>query len=467
MRIAQELSDVDGKAGRTGGGGGIDLLGDCVVAASLGAIAKRFPSIFRPGKLDIFHANFTAAMRLLRELERRFCRTEAQRRRLRTHAATAGFIALWDLQTHFEVRAQSIRERLAAALERAALATGSGGDGAAAAGGRGSASASGSGSGTALLLRGVPARALWSALNACWSPRVALQPLVPHFARLGLELVTGFAEWSDARVVALAATHAAGNRGDERRAKAAVDELAVACEDLRVLADALRGDWEGRARESWVDARVAKEVVVPMMARVATRTLAPLAERCWRQLEASSVAMCQSALLAIKSVPSAFKMQSKPLPTRPSPFLPSITRPLAVALRRHEASIPAARRRDVVENVAALLLREYEAIVAETVARVQRTERSLAKLRAKQRLRGGATRGTGGSSGGGDGGVEGVEREATETEKICRQLLLDAQALGNQLEELPFGGIDLVTSGDFARFIGTVELLLSSVDGAE
>ena len=354
--------------------------------------------------------------------------------------------------------ARSIRERLAADLERAALATGSGGDGAAAPAGRDS------DSGTAALLRGAPARALWSALNACWSPRVALQPLVPHFARLGLELVAVFAAWSDARVVALAASHAAGNRGDERRAKAAVDELAVACEDLRVLADALRAGWESRARESWVDARVAKEIVVPMMARVATRTLAPLAERCWRQLEVSSVAMCQGALLAIKAVPSAFKMQSKPLPTRPSPFLPSITRPLAAALRRHEASIPAPRRRGVVENVAALLLREYEALVAETVARVRRTERSLAKLRAKQRLRDGATRGTAGSGGG--GGVERVEHEATETEKICRQLLLDARALGKQLEELPFGGIDPETNGDFARFISAVELLLSSVDDA-
>ena len=109
-------------------------------------------------------------------------------------------------------------------------------------------------------------------------------------------------------------------------------------------------------------------------------------------------------------------------------------------------------------------MREYEALVAETVARVRRTERSLAKLRAKQRLRDGATRGTAGSGGG--GGVERVEHEATETEKICRQLLLDARALGKQLEELPFGGIDPETNGDFARFISAVELLLSSVDDA-
>ena len=471
IRVGHELAESGSTAG-----GGIDLLGSCVVATTLEAVAARLPGIFRPGKSDTFHSNFMASMRLLREIERRFCRTEAQRVALRALPAVATFVRLWDLLTYFEVRAARIKSSLDASLA-AAAAEGSASSSAAettkeaeqeqreaAEGKSGVAEESESAAladaaAVAIGLRAAPSKALWFALSECWNPRVSLQPLVPQFAQLSLELVARFATWAGERIVALAQRHAAGTRGDERRAKAAVDEIVLLRADLRALHGGLETELVERARESWVDARTARNVIAPMMEDVAALKILPLIEQCWRQIEASIAAMCSTALLAVKSVPSAFKMGSKPMPTQCSPFVASILKPVASTLRRHESFVPEAQRRPLMERVVAVLLSQYAALVAETLNRVRRTERSLRKLRAKQQKRAKKAAGANEAADAAD--------EVTETDKICRQLLLDARAFGDELRALPHGGIDPTSSVSYQDFLAAVEAQIAAGDAEE
>lgn len=121
--------------------------------------------------------------------------------------------------------------------------------------------------------------------------------------------------------------------------------------------------------------------------------------------------------------------------SRHSHFMPSVLSPLGAFTESQRArALPKEARAALVEAVAASVTAKYEDMARELVSTVKKTESSLKRLKDR---RGGAA-----------GGAAGAGAEVSDTEKICKQLHLDAQEFARQLARF---GVDAAQLPAFQR----------------
>mmetsp|Transcript_48026 Transcript_48026/g.109063 ORF Transcript_48026/g.109063 Transcript_48026/m.109063 type:complete len:398 (+) Transcript_48026:1158-2351(+) len=63
-------------------------------------------------------------------------------------------------------------------------------------------------------------------------------------------------------------------------------------------------------------------------------------EQCWGQIVAAVASRCIKELQQVRGVTASFRMTNKPAPTQPSPFLPSLLKPLKTFLAAHGSQAP-------------------------------------------------------------------------------------------------------------------------------
>ena len=128
------------------------------------------------------------------------------------------------------------------------------------------------------------------------------------------------------------------------------------------------------------------------------------------------VERCVEALKQLKGITATFRMTNKPMPARHSHFVPIILSPLQTFLDNERTkSLSKSSRQAIVTQVIEEVSETYAEMTTELVATVKKTEASLNRLKDRQ--------GKTSSAGAGD------------TDKICRQLYLDAKEYGVQLEK--------------------------------
>jgi len=136
----------------------------------------------------------------------------------------------------------------------------------------------------------------------------------------------------------------------------------------------------------------------------------------------SAAGQCTEALKQLRGIVATYRMTNKPLPTRPSHFVPSFVRPLREALESEGArALSAGARAALAAAAADAVNARYEEAAREMVEAVRKTETSLRRLKKK-----------GGGKEGGAGG-DGGAAELSDTDKICRQLYLDIKEHGRGL----------------------------------
>ena len=147
---------------------------------------------------------------------------------------------------------------------------------------------------------------------------------------------------------------------------------------------------------------------------------------------------CMEVLRQIKGITATYRMTNKPAPTRHSHFVPGVTQPLRAILDgpRLSTSLSADAKQSFSHAVALVVTSRYEELARELVTTVKKTESSLRRLR-ERRAAGGP--GAAATPAGGDS-------DMSDTDKICRQLVLDAQEFGRQLAKF---GVDATTLPPF------------------
>lgn len=157
----------------------VDLLGNAIWKPLYDILVTKHSIIFQAADPDRFHRSYTQSMQFLTKVEEQFCGTETMKTRFRSHESVVEFKEKWNMDVYFQLRSA----QLSASLEKAFGVK------------RAEQNPDLSLSGVHFLFES--SAALWRALQDCWAEHVFLQPLVPSFSKLCMQLLLFYIEiWS-------------------------------------------------------------------------------------------------------------------------------------------------------------------------------------------------------------------------------------------------------------------------------
>ncbi|KAJ1984124.1 Conserved oligomeric Golgi complex subunit 2 [Dimargaris cristalligena] len=131
-------------------------------------------------------------------------------------------------------------------------------------------------------------------------------------------------------------------------------------------------------------------------------------------------------LLQVRQVTSQFRHTNKPLPTAPSSYASRILNPVRDFLEAYQSSalIPDCLRVAIVRWTVEMVNRQFETILVELLETLKKTEESLLKLKRVKKMA--VTTGS--------PGAESAVAAGSDETKIRRQISLDVQEYGRQLQ---------------------------------
>jgi hypothetical protein len=156
----------------------VDILGNAIWKPLQEILSAKHGVIFQAADPERFHQSYTISMHFLTDIEERFCKTEIMKARFRSHESVVEFKEKWNTDVYFQLRAS----QLASSLERSFSVKRDESLPADALGGPKTTSADPS----ALVFEN--SKRLWQALKDCWSERIFLDPLLPNFCKLCVQL---------------------------------------------------------------------------------------------------------------------------------------------------------------------------------------------------------------------------------------------------------------------------------------
>ena len=171
----------------TGKGLGVfEFMGNSVLGVLVSLIDERIPGIFAPGLPDLFHANYSATMEFLDNLEACLPSRPAVLA-FRASDAYSAFMRKWNLPVYFQLRFQAVAGPFQAAFATP-LALASLPDDVVAEGGEKNVDLVGALEQT---------RALEAGLNMVWSPSFVLRPISGSLLKLSLQMLARYISWID------------------------------------------------------------------------------------------------------------------------------------------------------------------------------------------------------------------------------------------------------------------------------
>ncbi|KAK9821420.1 hypothetical protein WJX81_002272 [Elliptochloris bilobata] len=413
-----------------------NLLANAVLAEIDEAVAAALPGAYSPGVPSTFLTNYSAALGLLARLEK-LCPGRAALAAFRGSAAHASFLRRWKLGVYASLRFQEI----AGAVEAVLVEPGAPPPALAAA------------APNELGLQLQAPAALHAALLRCTAPDVWVHALADKLLRLALQLVARAAAWLAAGLAARAAAAEAAAAAAAGAPGAAPGGMpppeAPAPPDLAAGGWAVGAGAEALARllvdvgalAAWLPDGYAQRLA-PLLAcapqqaaEAAAAALDAAAESLERQAQGVAAALgaelatgCAAALRHVRAVTATYRMTTRPPPSRPSHYAAGILSPLRAFLDApHGQALPAVTRASLAQGVVAAVAGSFAAAAGDTLVTLRRTESSLRRLK-KTRA--------------GDGAA-GEAAGLSDTDKVGRQLALDAQEYGRQAEALGVATADM------------------------
>eukprot|EP00850_Spirogloea_muscicola_P000815 SM000003S11060 [mRNA] locus=s3:589045:594249:+ [translate_table: standard] len=390
------------------------------------SLHKWRPGAFSPGKPDEFLANYNASLAFISFLEG-YCHSEAAILAFRSHIAYSEFLRSWNLGVYFTLRkmltvlllgchAPCSFQEIAGALDQALRAP------TVMVVAPPKASAAAAGAGTTLNFAFQQTVMLWECLQRCWRPDVCIASIHDRFLRLSLQLLSRFSMWLSAGLATRKGGEEALAAGGDWGASATPEDFVLTRHDVSLLGRLVKGEYtdavlrklgphvgeacQGAVRESIGAGANAALASLPAITEVLTDAVAE---------------KCMEFLKQVKGVTAVYRMTNKPLPTRHSPYVPDILRPLRAFVEGDRAALIAEKARaELVATIVDRVTTRYDNLAQELVTTARRTESSL------KRLRQGASR-TG-------MGADTAGAHISDSDKMVAQLFLDVQEYGRQLQ---------------------------------
>ena len=465
---------------------GLDLAARAVLPEVDAAVAAARPGAFSAGKPASFRANHAAALAFLAWLERAAAPGAANAdasQPLRASPAAEAMLKRFNLGAYFSLRFADVAGALEAQLPAAPPPSATG-----------VAPLPRAPRDAAPLSLAATAAAL-AALRRVWDADVYVPALADKFLTLALQVAARYTTWLAAGALrraradaeAAAAAAAAGSTADapaappqqplaasavaaspalasaaaaaaragggDWAASAPPDDLAAAAADADALASALRGEDYGAVVAAAL-AHAPEEARAAAAAALAEAAdaLRPPADALAAAAAAALAERCVEVLRQLRGITATYRMTNKPMPTRHSHFVPGVLAPLRAFLDASPPP-PEAKARLVAAVAEAVTVRalvcgahmrfcllttlaqsRYDDLARDLVTTVRKTESSLKRLKDR---RGGT----------GPAPAAAAAADVSDTDKICRQLALDAAEYARQLARF---GVDAAAMPSFA-----------------
>lgn len=436
------------------------------IATALMADAAIKMAIFSPGIANILQANYTALNTFLAELADRLLKGEDEtvessdsdaleslyfcpsvtpetvqraQDRIYSHSMTADFSKRWNLPIYYQLRFGECCSRLNNAISRtqtegwlADVFTDSETDE--------ELFKTASGLEQQLFLE------LYDILLGLWRPEVILRPLTHRFLRGSVQLVGRIVSFvndglegkikfgQEKRSNDAPTENGDGTNGDASyfvrdpyRWSDDVKDVATIAWELTVLESRMTHDYveivlqavdsaENSDSERSELRSITKEVLME-----ASQQINPVVQKSWNEVVVNNLTdKCSGPLAAVKGVAATYRMTNRPPPTRASPFVATILRPLKEFDAEFKHKTPPQVGMRWKQTIVTTVANRYAAAVQELIASVQRAEEALKNRKARRSSVGGMSDG----------------------EKVKLQLYLDYMEFSRNVEEV---GVNVAT----------------------
>ncbi|GMN56648.1 hypothetical protein TIFTF001_025753 [Ficus carica] len=383
-----------------------DFLANSILKEVLSAIQKGKPGAFSPGRPTGFLKNYKSSLDFLAHLEGYFPSRSAVAK-FRAEAVYSEFMKQWNIGVYFSLRFQEIAGSLDSELVAASLVPVQD-------------------SRDLTLKQSV---ALLNCLESCWKEDVLVLSCADKFLRLSLQLLSRYTHWLSSGLAARKlGNNTASNSGGEWAVRAVPDDFIYIIHDINCLATEVCGDYLQHVLQLLSSCSCDDLDLVKQSIFQGGKSLTDLVPLVISAIVETLVEKSVEDLRQLKGITATYRMTNKPIPTRHSPYVAAVLRPLEAFLRGERATnyLSSEVKKELLDSAAKEITGRYYELAADLVSVARKTESSL------QRIRQGAQRRAGASS-------DISDHNVSDTYKICQQLKLDIQEYGRNLKEL---GVD-------------------------
>ncbi|XP_062168927.1 conserved oligomeric Golgi complex subunit 2 [Alnus glutinosa] len=387
-----------------------DFLANSILKEVLSAIQKGKPGAFSPGRPKEFLKNYKSSLDFLAHLEG-YCPSRSAVAKFRAEAVYVEFMKQWNIGVYFSLRFQEIAGALDSALTATSLVPVQNID---------------SGGGNSLVLTLKQSVTLLESLRSCWREDILVLSCTDKFLRLSLQLLSRYSNWLSSGLAARKMGNTGSRSGCEWVVSAMPDDFIYIIHDVNCLEKEVCGDYLEQVLQllSSCSADVLDSVKHSILQ--GGRSLKDLVPLVINTIIEALVEKSVEDLRQLKGITATYRMTNKPIPVRHSPYVSVVLRPLKALLdgERATAYLTRETRNELLLGAATEITGRYYELASDLVSVARKTEYSL------QRIRLGALQKRAGAS------SDVSDNNATDTDKICMQLLLDIQEYGRNLSAL-------------------------------
>eukprot|EP00002_Diphylleia_rotans_P016395 TRINITY_DN3188_c0_g1_i2.p1 TRINITY_DN3188_c0_g1~~TRINITY_DN3188_c0_g1_i2.p1 ORF type:complete len:735 (+),score=160.93 TRINITY_DN3188_c0_g1_i2:44-2248(+) len=388
---------------------GYDFLAHSFFADVVDTFIRVAPSIFATGIADSFHKNYTLTLAFFEKIEAYYS-TSAEIRSFRNSAAYTELTKKFQIQTYFKLRFQEIAGNLETALNKEDL---------------------GQDEPNPEEFSLPFMKTLWACLTSCWNPNVCLPVLVPQFYRVTIQILSRLSLYLQEGLDVI--------EGKNKEARAwtfiTSENYAVLYHDIGILEFRAQSFFEGHVKpfvelmpkdqqvliEDSIKSHIVRAcAIIPKTGSIIT---SPLEKRCSDNLKAA------------KGIPALYRMTNKPVPTKFSPYVHTILQPMDKFLQSKGGLLPADLRLSWIRAIVDTVTVGYLDVLSDALQTLKKTEDSLKKIQKRQT-------------------TTTSQGAVSDTEKICRQMILDVEEYGNLLAKF---GIEKTSLDSYTRLFEYVQ----------
>ncbi|KAK9117522.1 hypothetical protein Sjap_016469 [Stephania japonica] len=386
-----------------------NFLGNSILKEVLSTIQKGKPGAFSPGKPAKFLKNYKASLTFLCYLEGH-CPSGSSVSKFRSEAIYVEFMKLWNVGVYFSLRFHEIAGALDSALMMAALTP------------LQNSHSDGNISPELTLKQSLT---LLESLRACWREDVLIMSCSDKFLRLSLQLIARYSTWLSSGLKARKAGNTGSNPGAEWAISAVPEDFIYVMHDIDCLVTEIGSNYLESVLRLLSSSAVEVLDLVKRSILQGGNILKDMIPLIMNTVRESLVEKSVEDLRQLKGITATYRMTNKPPPTRHSPYVSGVLRPMKVFLEGERATkyLTKDARNELLLRATEEITDRYYDLASDLVNVARKTESSL------QRIRQGAQRRAGASSDVSDNNI-------SDTDKICMQLFLDIQEYGRNLAAL-------------------------------
>ncbi|XP_024027150.1 conserved oligomeric Golgi complex subunit 2 isoform X2 [Morus notabilis] len=285
-----------------------DFLANSILKEVLLAIQKGKPGAFSPGRPTGFLKNYKSSLDFLAHLEGYFPSRSAVAK-FRAEPVYTEFIKQWNIGVYFSLRFQEIAGALDSELVAASLAPVQD-------------------SGDVTLKQSV---ALLICLESCWRDDVLVLSSADKFLRLSLQLLSRYSNWLSSGLAARkSSNNTSSNSGGEWAVRAVPDDFVYIIHDLNCLATEVCGDYLQHVLQLLSSCPSDVLDLVKQSILQSGKSLTDLVPLVINTIVETLVEKSVEDLRQLKGITATYRMTNKPIPTRHSPYVAAVLRPLEI-----------------------------------------------------------------------------------------------------------------------------------------